>query len=66
MSPLHLFIPSRVNNKLRIAIIDHAPVLGGVEVFVNDLISTVDQNKFDLRSLITHPCSAALKCSSMI
>ena len=34
--------------KLKIYIVDHAPVLGGVEVFVNDLIAAVDQNKFDL------------------
>jgi glycosyltransferase involved in cell wall biosynthesis len=37
-----------VNNKLKVAIIDHAPVLGGVEVFVNDLVEAIDRDKFDL------------------
>lgn len=41
-----------MSRKLKISIVDHAPVLGGVEVFVNDLIAAVDQNKFDL-TLIT-------------
>lgn len=33
---------------IQVHIVDHAPVLGGVEVFVNDLVEAVDQNKFDL------------------
>ena len=37
-----------MNNKLKVAIVDHAPVLGGVEVFVNVLVGAIDQNKFDL------------------
>jgi len=34
--------------KSKVYIIDHAPVLGGVEIMVNDLTRAVDQNKFDL------------------
>ena len=36
------------HTKLKVHIIDHAPVLGGVEMMVNDLIASIDQNKFDL------------------
>jgi glycosyltransferase involved in cell wall biosynthesis len=38
----------RSQTKLKIYIVDHAPVIGGVEIMVNDLLTAVDQNKFDL------------------